>query len=186
MMTILWQKRDLVQNQDIGVPENLPADLEGLSAESLADLSWCAVEAYAGMGFVPVEVFDMPALIAVKLELLKQEYARVFEGGYPFQIEGHDEVLQMRQADLINWLVFKDSCDDMIAAGGGNMPAPLRIRCTSNNTYTVTAAKGREIILGMRAYGARLLSILWDKKDAIKAATNVTELGAVSVTDGWA
>jgi hypothetical protein len=185
-MKFLWQKRDLVQNVDVGEPLDLPADLRGLTPESLADLSWCSVQSYAGMGFFPVEVFDIPALKAEKLGQLKLEYARIFDGGYPFEIEGKAEVLQMRQADLINWLVFKDSCDDMIAAGAGDVPAPLRIRCSSNNAYIVTANRGRQIIQGMRAYGAGLLSILWAKKDAISAATSVAELEAVSITDGWA
>ncbi len=171
---------------DVGEPSDLPTDLQGLTPESLADLSWCSVEDYAGIGFVSVEVLDMPSMIADKLAMLKLEYARRFEGGYPFEIEGKAEVLQMRQADLINWLVFKDSCDDMIAAGAGDVPAPLRLRCSSNNAYIVTANRGREIIQGMRAYGAGLLSILWAKKDAISAATSVAELDAISVTDGWA
>ena len=186
MMKILWQKRDLVQNQDIGTPENLPADLRGLDAASLADLSWCSVEAYAGIGFVPVEVFDMPALISEKLGLLEQEYKRIFDLGYPFVIEGQNEALEMRPEDLINWLVFKDSCDDFVAAGIGDQPLPLRMRCKSTNSYSVTANQGRQIIQGMRAYGAQLLAILWVKKDAINAATTPAELDAVSITDGWA
>lgn len=185
-MKILWQKRDLVQNQDIGTPENLPADLRGLDAASLADLSWSSVEAYAGIGFVPVEVFDVPALISAKLDLLGQEYKRIFDGGYPLVIEGQNEALEMRPEDLINWLVFKDSCDDFAAAGLGDQILPLRIRCKSTNSYSVTANQGRQIIQGMTAYGAQLLSILWAKKDAINAATTPAELDAVSVTDGWA
>lgn len=185
-MKILWQKRDLVQNQNLGEPSDLPADLEGLDAASLADLSWCSVEAYAGAGFFPVEVFDIPALKAEKLTLLDQKYAQVFEGGYPFVIEGQAEVLDTRQADLINWLVLKDSCDDMVDAGHGDAPVPFRIRCASGRAYVVTANRGREIVQGMRAYGAGLLSILWAKKDAVSAATTKEQLDAVSIADGWA
>lgn len=94
-MIILWQKRDLVQNQDLGEPSDLPADIQGLDNASLADLSWCAVEAYAGIGFVPVEVFDIPSMIADKLALLKQEFSRVVDRGYPFEIEGAEAVTQL-------------------------------------------------------------------------------------------
>ena len=185
-MQILWQKRDLVQNVDVGEPLDLPADLQGLTPESLADLSWCSVENYAGMGFFPVEVFDIPALKAKKASLLDQEYARRFGAGYPLVIEGQAEVLDTRQHDLINWLVFKDSCDDMVDAGFGDSPVPFRIRCASGNTYIVTANRGREIIHGMRAYGAGLMSVLWTKKNQVSAATTVAELDAVSITNGWA
>lgn len=185
-MKILWQKRDIVQNVDVGEPSDLPDDLQGLTPESLADLSWCSVEDYAGMGFFPVEVFDIPALKAEKTSLLEQEYARRFEGGYPLVIDGQAEVLDTRQHDLINWLVFKDSCDDMVDAGFGDSPVPFRIRCASGNTYIVTANRGREIIQGMRAYGAGLMSVLWTKKNQVSDATTVAELDAVSVTNGWA
>lgn len=180
-MAILWQKRNLVTNADIGTPNNLPFELEGLDEFALSNLSWCTIVEYSGMGFFPVEVFDMPALIEQKLRQLNQAYKIVYDFGFSFEIKGNNEVLQMRQHDLINWLVFKDSCDDMIAEGLGNVITPLCIRCTSNKAYAVTANEGRAVMLALRAYGASLLAQLWAKKDLIEAAKTPEELAAISI-----
>jgi hypothetical protein len=81
-MAILWQKRNLVTNENIGEPADLPFELQGLDEISLSNLSWCEVVEYSGMGFFPVEVIDMQALIAEKLANLKRNYEIVFNAGF--------------------------------------------------------------------------------------------------------
>lgn len=51
-----YQLKDLATSADIGQPGALPAELQGLSAEALADLSWTAGrlegDPFAGRGYV--------------------------------------------------------------------------------------------------------------------------------------
>lgn len=51
---MLYQRKHLADDSDVGEPGSLPAELVGLADASLADLSWTdAALGYQGDGFVP-------------------------------------------------------------------------------------------------------------------------------------
>lgn len=72
---ILYQRQTLA-GDDVGEPGPLPADLVGLTDESLADLSWASPAlGYSDAKFIPVEVAD-PA--PTPLRVTKIGFSRLF------------------------------------------------------------------------------------------------------------
>ena len=81
-MTMLWTKRDLVLGADIGLPSDLPTNLQGLAEISLADLSWSNVAEFDGVGFFPVEIVEVaePALPVLQVTMYQAQMALLHVG----------------------------------------------------------------------------------------------------------
>lgn len=72
---MMYQRVNVATGEPIGAPGGLPADLQGLAAESLADLSWVdPTRGYSGQGFVRVD--DPPAEQARRIR--KIDFSRLF------------------------------------------------------------------------------------------------------------
>jgi hypothetical protein len=180
-----YQRKDLATGSNIGGLAFLPPELQGLRLDLLADLSWLDPQlGYKGQGFFPVEqrLEDAKEVKAAQIELA---FTTRFANGFPCVIGGNTETLQMRPADQVNWLIFKDACDDNIAAGDGSAQNPLPLRTASNNEYSLTNVQGRNLMVALRTYGAGLLRRHWLLKDANKNATTEQEVQAIDVSAGW-
>lgn len=184
-----------VGGNDLGQPGDFPASLgsaERFDAESLADLSWTDPElGFQNKGLRAVEVEDPPEVVAADLErrkatayqALNLNYDARFEGGFPWAFGEVAETLQMRDRDQVNWLVFKDTCNDGINAGLGEVNCPQPIRVTSNVEYTVTYQQGWLIMSAMKVWGGAQMRQLWAKRDAIRLAADVAALEAIDLND---
>lgn len=184
-MTKFYQRYQIATDTLIGVPGPLPGELVGLDDATLLDLSWAdPLLGYRGQGFhlvdVPIDQIQARALAAAKLQ-----HDQRFLAGFPLTIQGQAETLQMRPEDLINWLVFKDSCQDAIDANQGNAQSMLPLRTTDNSEYVLTYNDGKKTMIAMRAYGAMLMRNHWLLKDAINRAKSQAEVDAVDVSAGW-
>lgn len=130
---------------------------------------------------VPTRVCDLDCLKASCLAALKEAYETAFGGGFPVNIEGNNETLQMRPNDQVNWLIFKDTCNDAIMAGIGDTDCPQPLRCTSNAEYVVTFNEGAQIMRDMKVWGGSLMRQLWLKKDEINSAADRESLAAIEL-----
>ena len=189
-MAQLYQKRDLIADRNVGEPGPLPTDLQGLSDDDLANLSWTDGSlGYTGFGFFPVTVYNFAADRAARRQAADVQFMVRFGQGFNVVIEGVAENLQMRPTDLVNWLTFKDACDDAIDAGFGDYEAEMPVRCTSNREYVLTNDQGRALMIALRSYGASLMKNKWRIFKAYDAATTKAQLDAVDVSwpsnTGW-
>lgn len=183
-----YQRFQVSNQAKIGTPGPLPSELVGLDAQALADLSWTdPALGYKGQGFVFVpETIGERA--AAKLAGANLQYSVRFANGFPCIIKGEAETLQLRENDQLNWLIYKDSCDDAIAAGQGDQTAVLPLRTTANRLHALTANEGRALMLALRVFGAGLLMRHWLLKDAIAAAVEANDSAALEAIDpgaGW-
>lgn len=105
--------------------------------------------------------------------------------GAPWDFGGNPQTLQIREQDKANWLTFRGVCQELAAAGLGDDPAPLPMRATSNETFSVTANEGLTITAAIRTYAAGLLAAYWAHKDAITAAETVEAVQALDLGAGW-
>lgn len=129
-----------------------------------------------------VQDFEMAECKELKLQQLQWSYEAAFGQGFPVTIQGHAETLQMRDKDQVNWLIFKDTCNEGLAVGADAVTVPQPIRCTSNAEYDVTFAEGAQIMRDMKVWGGTMMRQLWAKKDAIENAANRDALNAVDLT----
>lgn len=130
----------------------------------------------------PVPLDDLKA---AKLADLLALYQAKYDLGFAYEFEGVTETLQMRPQDLVNWLAFKDTCNDGIAAGFGAAPCPQNIRVTSNAEYTVSFAEGAAVMTALKAYGGGLLARQWALKDQIRSAPSAEALADIDILAGW-
>lgn len=113
-------------------------------------------------------------------------YDALIAAGYPWAAPGGaSETLQARENDLSNWLGLKDSCNEAIAAGLGDDPCPLPIRCTSNASYNLSFSETAAVMRDLRTWLSQALAVLWAKKDACRDATTQAELDAINPATGW-
>lgn len=78
---ILYQRKNLSDDSNIGNAGALPAELVGLADESLADLSWAdPALGYDGQGFVPVTVPDPPPPVPAEVPMYKARKVLIIHG----------------------------------------------------------------------------------------------------------
>lgn len=126
-----------------------------------------------------------PSFRPRKLEEVNATYAAFLAGGFPVDFEGNAETLQCGDGDQTKWLIFLGACEEAIAAGFGDQPIPIPIRCTSNNSYVVTFSEAGQIVRDMRAWGFLAQANCWRLKDEVAAAETGEALNAVDLTEGW-
>lgn len=130
--------------------------------------------------------FDLPGSQAGMLNDLGARYQALLNQGFPATIDGATCFLQLRDADdKVNWLTFKDACEDQIAAGGGDVVMPMTLRDGANVDHTITANAGRSLAMAMRTWGAAAMANSWRLKDLITNAATKDDLAAVDLSSGW-
>ncbi len=91
--------------------------------------------------------------------------------------------LQLRDADdKTNWDIFYGICNEGVAAGAGDLPAPQAIRTAENVNLTATFAEGQAIMRWLRAKGGQLMSNRWRLDDEITASADPP---TVDISTGW-
>lgn len=121
-----------------------------------------------------------------KLNDANRAYQTHIDGGFPTTFEGNAETLQCASdTDRANWLIFLGVCQEAVAAGFGDQPIPIALRCTSNRSYVVTFAEAVILIQNMRTWGLSAQANLWRLKDLLDAAETGDALNAVDLTEGW-
>lgn len=128
-----------------------------------------------------------PSFRPRRLLEVEAAYQAFLDAGFPVTFEGVSETLQVgRDSDKSNWLIFKGALDDAVGARAPlDGPSPLPIRCTSNNSYSLTLGEALTVISDMRAWGFAALGNSWRLKDALNAAQTGEALNAVDLTEGW-
>ena len=184
---INWQKIDLDDATEIGAPGPLPADLDGLAAESLADLDWTdEALGYRGFGFVPV--VDLEAAKAEKRGELTRQRDAIFQGGWTHDFgEAGVHTLDLRNADdKTNWTLLLIKTGKMVEGGAG--AAPIKIRTAATNpgvSIVVPASEANAAMVAFLGWGEGVLARKWALEEAIDAAAGPTELDAIDIESGW-
>lgn len=132
------------------------------------------------------QVIPLSKLRERKLQALAAKYAAIIAPGVPVVFDGVPETLQVRHVgDLVNWLVFRETCKDEVAAGNGAELAVLPIRATSNTMYQVTNTRGVEITSEVRSWFFIRMAVEWLFKDQIEHASTKAALDAINLEVGW-
>jgi hypothetical protein len=114
-----------------------------------------------------------------------ESYEAVLGRGFPVTLDGIAETLQLRNDDdKINWLTFKDACQDMIDLGLGVATNPMPLRCTSNGQHFVTADAGKAMTQGLRTWAGAVMRRGWAIKDMIDAADSRDDFDAAAAAIG--
>lgn len=112
-----YQRKRLADSQPVGSPGPVPADLQGLSDASLADLNWTdAFLGYQGQGFFPVSR-EISAL-AFKQRLTPQERIAIRAASATdpiitdfLDLLGQAILIDLDHADTVNGLAYLVSID---------------------------------------------------------------------------
>lgn len=181
---IIWQKRKLSDDSDVGQAGALPADLQGLATETLTDLEWTAEElGYRGFGFVPV--VDIAAAKDEKRAALARQRNAIFRSGWTHDFgAAGTHTLDLRNADdKANWTLLLIKTQGMIAANAG--ASPTTIRTAANETASVTAAQANATMVAFLGWGEAVLAHKWALEEAINEAADIAALDAVDIEAGW-
>ena len=175
---INWQKKRLSDGSDVGTPDNLPLDLQGLADESLADLGWTAEElGYRGFGFLPV--VDLPSAKAEKWERAKLQRSAAIDAGCTVPGVGTFDTDADSRANITG------AVTGAIVAAGAGEPFAITWKL-ADNTFVPLDGPG---MIGVGVAVLEFVSACHARAQvlalAIEAAVDVAELDGIDVEAGW-
>ena len=130
----------------------------------------------------------------VRAQKLAQEakaFAAVMERGFPVELKGQAETLQVaRDVDKINWSRLQYHCQRAQAAGAGGQTLTavglLRLRATSNSEYDLTVDETLEVLDRLERWTMANMGKDWDIKRRLEAAFTPDAVRAIDVDQEWA
>ena len=174
-----WQKKRLSDGSNIGDPDNLPLDLQGLADESLADLGWTSEDlSYRGFGFLPV--VNLAFAKAEKWALAKARRNRAIGAGVNIPGIGRFDTDDASRANITGAVVGA-----MIAQAAAT-PFSIGWKLADNSVVDLDAAKMVRVGTAALAHVSACHANAQALGTAIQSADSVAALDAVDVEAGWA
>jgi hypothetical protein len=124
--------------------------------------------------WVPIPPADLDTLAARQRAAIDAERDKAFAAGLPYEIAGHDDVVQTRPQDQINLLGLSAKAKRLIDAG--DTETTFTFRGLSNVNRTLTAEQMDALALAALAHIEQIYGRSWARKDAIDAALEDEDL----------
>ncbi|MCW6036827.1 DUF4376 domain-containing protein [Spirulina subsalsa FACHB-351] len=118
--------------------------------------------------WVPIPPPDLETLAARQRQEIDAERDKAFAAGLPYEIAGHDDVVQTRPQDQINLLGLSAKAQRLLTAG--DTETTFTFRGLSNVNRTLTAEQMDALALDALAHIEGIYGRSWLRKDAIDAA----------------
>lgn len=154
---------------------------QGWIAAGSAQIGW----SYDGQDF-SAPVLTLEQAKEAKRSAIERKRDEVMSAGFtPSTGPVAGKTLQTRgDDDKINWLTSQAAYQAAVAGGAGDV-ADATFRTADNETVVATYAEGLETLLGMAAWGKAIWGNSWALKDAVSGASDMTELSAIDIEEGW-
>lgn len=173
-----WQKKRLSDGSNIGDPDNLPLDLQGLADESLADLGWTdEALGYCGFGYVPV--VNLPVAKAEKWALAKRRRNQAIDAGVNVSGVGRFDTDDASRSNITGAVVGA-----MIAQAAA-APFSIGWKLADNSVATLNGPKMVQAGMAALAHVSACHANAQAIGLAIEAAADMAELDAIDIEAGW-